>query len=100
MKLYWLAVGFSFLLGFEAFVLFGAQNDEPYPGQSQHAVPPKDWFCTPTAADPDHKCACKRMDASAPVCDDPPKEDPVCTVYCHADHCRCPIICVTPEKKS
>ena len=77
---------------------------EAYPGQSEHAKPPDDFFCTPAAKDAAHRCACKRMatltedEAKAKVCctEIPPErvqEDAKCTVFCHKDHCQCPVTC-------
>jgi hypothetical protein len=70
-----------------------AQTDQPFPN---HEEPPAGWFCTQKAADTDHKCSCKRMDADA-MCEGTPQEDRECKVWCHKDHCRCPVVCGVPE---
>ena len=98
MKAFWVAYVMAFLFGLGLVAVFG-QSDEAYPGQSQHQMPPKDWFCSPTDARPEHVCHCKRMDYTDPVCDSPPDEDKTCTVWCHAQACRCPIVCKTPSEK-
>lgn len=72
-----------------ALVLALQATQEPYPGQGQHAKPPDGWFCmnqnyelsVPRA----HVCTCERMKKE----DGSIVEDPQCTVYCHADSCRC-----------
>lgn len=65
---------------------------EQYPGQSQHAEPPKDWFCMPQnytlTVPPDHACNCERS------CDETTgkiREDQKCGSFCHADHCKCEV---------
>jgi hypothetical protein len=82
-------------------ILFLQGPPEAYPGQRDHAEPPKGFFCSPTAKDAAHKCACKRMTMATPDdthCEQTPvEEDAKCTVYCHADHCRCPVKCVTEK---
>lgn len=92
-------------------IILGQQPTEPYPGQGQHREPPAGWFCSPTAKDKAHTCHCKRMvnrlppDPENNQPGDPDKEhDPLCeeahvtedkecTVYCHAQHCLCPVVC-------
>lgn len=77
------------------------QVAEPYPGQSNHAEPPNDWFCErqnyelniPQA----HVCSCEHgCDAEGVR-----HEDKKCTVFCHADHCHCPLqhqdLCPVPD---
>lgn len=68
------------------------QTAEPYPGQSNHAEPPKDWYCAnqnyELTVPPAHVCGCERM------CDSETgeiREDRTCTVWCHADHCHCQV---------
>lgn len=67
------------------------QTPEPYPGQGQHAEPPAGWVCEHQNFDLSvpqaHVCACERG------CDDTGvlHEDQSCKVYCHADHCHCPM---------
>ncbi len=82
-----------------AVVMFQAEPPEAYPGQHQHAEPPKGWFCSPTAKVKAHECHCKRMTHATtddPVCEDTHvAEDAQCSVYCHMDHCLCPVTCST-----
>jgi hypothetical protein len=59
----------------------GQEAPEPAPG----------WFCSPKGQ-ADHQCACQRMDHD-PQCEGMPQEDSQCRVYCHKDHCRCPVKC-------
>jgi hypothetical protein len=76
-----------------------APTPEPYPGQRDHAAPPDGWFCSPTAKVKAHECHCKRMGYTTkddPLCEDPGvqvTEDQKCTVWCHKDHCLCPMTC-------
>jgi hypothetical protein len=72
-----------------------AQTDVPFPN---HEEPPAGWFCTNKAADTDHKCSCKRMDVDS-MCEGTPQEDRECKVWCHKDHCRCPVVCAAPESE-
>ena len=64
--------------------------------------PPAGWACTPRGMvkdgqqTNDHPCSCKRMDHSDD-CEGVPLEDPVCEVYCHKEHCQCPVMCAMPE---
>ncbi len=87
---------------FVAFFM-GIQQTPPeaYPGQRQHAVPPKGFFCSAEAKDVAHKCSCKRMSEHTtddPVCEDTEvQEDPTCTVFCHPLACKCKITCTMPE---
>ena len=67
-------------------------SSEPYPGQGEHAKPPDGWMCEPQnyelSVPVAHVCNCERM------YDDNTKsviEDRECTVFCHADHCACPM---------
>jgi hypothetical protein len=70
------------LLLLASFLTMTAQEPpEPAPG----------WYCSPKGQE-DHQCACHRMDHDA-QCDGTPQEDPQCRVYCHKDHCRCPVMC-------
>ncbi len=76
------------------------QEPEPYPGQRGHAMPPDGWFCSHDSKEPAHKCQCKRMARPAPgdpCCDNVKDEDIIesdqCKVYCHKDHCHCPVQC-------
>lgn len=83
-----------------ALVLQGTPDlpPEQYPGQRQHREPPPGYFCAHDAKDAAHKCACKRMaEMDEHGCCLAPKEDPTCSVYCHADRCTCPITCDVPE---
>lgn len=98
------------LLGFFAFSIgvLAAQH-EPYPGQGEHQMPPDGWFCSRDGGgNLDHVCNCRGMsEQHDPMCKTPEKpaeppdeeggvtqgEDPSCTVFCHRDHCRCPIKC-------
>ena len=77
---------------------------EAYPGQSSHAAPPEGWMCQPQhpsgfGVPLDHVCGCARMVLKDPdgQCSRLPDgalrvtEDPKCTVFCHADHCACPM---------
>ncbi len=76
------------------------QPPESYPGQRNHGVPPKEYYCSATAKDAAHRCACKRMGHSTPedpVCEEQLPESPQCQVYCHAEKCLCPIDCSIPE---
>ena len=59
--------------------------------------PPAGWFCSPKASEMDHKCACKRMDSDQ-MCEGTPQEDRECKVWCHKDHCRCPVMCTAESK--
>ena len=73
-------------------ILLAAQTtQEPYPGQSEHQKPPEGWVCMPQnyelSVPEAHACSCERSynDQGAIV------EDKECTVWCHMDHCTCPI---------
>lgn len=68
-----------------------AQTDQPFPN---HEEPPAGWFCSPKAAALDHQCTCKRMDSDK-LCEGTPAEDRQCKVWCHKDHCQCPVMCST-----
>lgn len=72
---------------------------EAYPGQSQHAEPPKGFYCSAQAKDAAHKCTCKRVAIKTKedpdCCDAVPMEDKGCTVWCWPGHCTCPIKCET-----
>lgn len=87
--------------------VLGAQDQtepEKYPGQHDHAKPPEGWYCSPQTPKytipPDHLCACQRHTipnlSTGEECIKNPDgtdylvEDPKCSVWCHADHCRCP----------
>lgn len=79
------------------------QNPEKYPGQASHGVPPDGWMCEPANGPhfvpPDHQCSCQRMATMSPdgSCAHDPDgkehvmEDPKCAVFCHMDHCKCPV---------
>lgn len=78
------------------------QEPEAYPGQREHAKPPDGWFCAvpSQAKDRAHACQCKRM--AQPTAEDKCcektkpeeiREDTKCKVYCHKDHCTCPVQC-------
>ncbi len=77
---------------------------EAYPGQRDHKEPPKGWTCSPLAKDKAHRCQCKRMALFTEeqvkentCCEEVPRvqaaEDSKCAVWCHKDHCDCPITC-------
>ena len=53
--------------------------------------PAAGWYCSPKGQG-DHHCTCQRMDHDS-QCEGMPQEDPQCRVYCHKDHCRCPVMC-------
>jgi hypothetical protein len=75
---------------------------EAYPGQSEHAKPPADWFCSrhPNVSKDDaHYCDCYREckeeqneDGTTRIA---PVESNKCKVWCHQDHCSCPTQCDT-----
>lgn len=80
-----------------------AQSPEAYPGQHTHAMPPDGWMCMPanstTFVPASHQCSCKRMiqenDQGCMKNDDGTMhvlEDPACAVFCHMDHCSCPVM--------
>lgn len=82
----------------------GQQPPEAYPGQREHAKPPDGFQCTipQLAKDKAHACSCRRMVKNPEgdkCCETVERseapEDPKCTVYCHKDHCTCPIQCDT-----
>jgi hypothetical protein len=83
----------------------GQQRHEPYPGQGEHAEPPKGWFCSSHPSAPrDHKCDCKKTcakptDEDGNTIDGPMivTEDARCTVFCHKDHCACEVKCAETE---
>jgi hypothetical protein len=74
------------------------QQWPPTPGNPEHATPPPGWMCSPNGP-ADHKCECRRVNGHA----DPEEgdagmpekcaiqEDPKCKVFCHMDHCACPV---------
>lgn len=76
-----------------AFAVMVAQEPaEPYPGQRNHAQPPDGWNCyrppVDLQGDQSHWCSCER------ICDQDTQvvhEDKQCSVYCHMDHCTCPV---------
>ena len=84
-----------------AAVAAGGQQREAYPGQGEHREPPKGWMCSNHPRAPrDHKCDCQRTcakptDEDGNVIDGPMvvTEDTKCKVWCHADHCACPVKC-------
>lgn len=65
------------------------QPAEKYPGQASHAVPPDGWYCLnqnyTLTVPADHVCSCERMKRE----DGTVVEDSKCSVFCHADHCKC-----------
>ena len=66
---------------------------ELYPGQHEHALPPEGWFCerqnVALSIPPEHACTCERMfDPTDPTI---VREDRHCSVFCHADRCKCGI---------
>lgn len=89
--------------------MFQQQQDQDPPwvpgpgnsGQPGHKEPPEGWNCNRAEhnIDPSHNCDCQRHCPSPPDEQDQggsnPEmtvvEDPVCTVYCHPSHCRCPL---------
>lgn len=78
-------------------VLQGTPAPEQYPGQREHREPPPGYFCSHDAKDAAHKCTCKRMAMpDEHGCCGEPKEDPTCSVYCHASRCTCEVICEVP----
>ncbi len=83
------------ILALLLFVVAQQNPDQPFPN---HEQPPDGWYCSHNDTRAAHKCACQRMDED-PLCEGTPKEEAVCKVYCHADHCHCPIMCA-PEKGS
>ena len=74
-------------------------------GQITHGPePPEGWFCTPDKEAPaDHQCSCQRSCSPKLDCDEEGNctpspeggmevhEDAQCKVYCHKDHCGCPV---------
>ena len=67
-----------------ALVLLSAQGGE-------RPEPPPGWFCSPTG-DGDHRCTCHRVDYDR-ACEGQPTHDQVCKVFCHENHCSCPVTC-------
>lgn len=72
---------------------------EAYPGQHAHALPPDGWFCErqnmTLTVRPEHACQCERMfDPDNPTV---VREDRDCTVWCHADRCKCGISGKPPD---
>lgn len=69
------------------------QAPELYPGQHQHALPPEGWFCErqniELSVPAEHVCTCERM--YDPVDPTVVREDRECSVWCHADRCKCGI---------
>lgn len=89
--------------------VYAGQRSEPeqYPGQHNHAEPPKDYYCSNHQdADKAHVCFCPGMVAD-PMCrttpGEPPPEPPSdeelrdgkCSVWCYRDRCRCKMECDT-----
>jgi hypothetical protein len=89
------------VLAFALVAALAAGQQEPYPGQSSHAEPPKDFFCSNHPNAPKaHKCDCQKTcakptDEEGNTVDGPlvVTEDPKCTVWCHKDHCACALKC-------
>ncbi len=82
-------------------LILQAPAPEQFPGQRDHAQPPKDFFCQlkgTKGVDDAHACTCTRMQettkADPDCCNAPPApEDPKCSVYCWKDHCHCKVGC-------
>ena len=76
---------------------------ESYPGQRQHQEPPVGYFCSNEAKDKAHKCECKRMTHPTPedpsCCETAIVEDMKCQVWCHPQHCLCPVKCEVPSRE-
>lgn len=93
MKLKLLAV----LLGLSLGVVIAQETPEQYPGQKDHAKPPKDYACTGGPETPiAHRCKCKNMpkDKDDPVCKTyEAEDDAACFSYCHKEHCSCKSSC-------
>ena len=72
-------------------LLMAQAPSEPYPGQGEHAKPPEGWMCEPQNYDlsvpRDHVCSCERTQNENGAI----MEDKQCTVWCHMDHCKCPV---------
>lgn len=85
------------LIGLSLGIVAAQEKPEQYPGQKDHAEPPKDWVCSGAPNTPaDHKCACSNMpkDSKDPICAVyENQDDPQCSVYCHKDHCACKSSC-------
>lgn len=82
-------------------LLFGLILQDPlppedYPGQRQHGKPPDGWFCSHNDPHPAKSCSCVRVDTSQD-CEGTPTEDRMCKVWCHKQHCKCPIACMPAE---
>jgi len=67
------------------------------PVLQERPEPPKGWFCSNAPNAPkNHKCDCHRECVKPSPDSDAPAtvvEDPKCKVYCHKEHCACPIKC-------
>jgi hypothetical protein len=73
------------------------------PLPQERPAPPKGWFCSNAPNAPkDHKCDCHRECVRRPPDGGSQGEgggstvvieDPKCKVYCHKEHCACPIKC-------
>jgi len=75
-----------------AIFLLAQTPTEQYPGQHDHAAPPEGWMCEhqnyELSVPRDHMCSCERMFSEE---ENRVIEDKQCSVYCHMDHCTCPI---------
>ena len=75
-----------------ALVILLLLQTEQYPGQRDHAIPPEGWKCEhqnfELSIPVDHMCNCERMYSEE---EGRVIEDKQCSVYCHMDHCACPI---------
>jgi hypothetical protein len=82
----------TLFIAFALAATLAAQSDEKYPGQSTHQPPPDGWMCEHQNYDltvpADHMCSCERMYSEE---QERVIEDKQCSVYCHMDHCACPI---------
>lgn len=85
-----------YILALLIVLALGLQQPEQYPGQASHAEPPEGWLCAPQTPDfqtpADHVCACQRVCVDDASGDNRTMEDPHCAVFCHASHCRCPVM--------
>lgn len=82
----------KYLLSIIVFAVTIQTPQEQYPGQSEHATPPDGWMCEhqnyELTVPVDHMCNCERMYSEE---ENRVIEDKQCSVYCHMDHCKCPI---------
>jgi hypothetical protein len=94
--------GLMVIIVFVAAVASGGQEREAYPGQRNHAEPPKGWTCTQHPNVPKsspHHCECQRTCVQNTDQNGQPMEgmhvaeDSKCKVYCHPKSCACPTSC-------